>query len=334
MQTYLLSTLQCPACHGVLDWHIVEKVGERIETAEARCDECSSAYSVRDGIGIFLTPDLPRNDLWELVDHSIAEHIRQHPEIEQQLMDVPLATLAPADQFFRALVLESHGEYHKAQEVEDLVNERLYTAEYLDCWQSQIDAVVNALQTTEGPVVDLASGRCGLVAELVRKLQCPIVATDFSPGVLRRNRKWLESFGLYDSVSLLAFDARRTPFKDGAVGTLTTNLGLPNIEEPGTLLEELYRIVDGTFLAISHFFPEDDETNGSIIREAGLDKLLYKRTALDQFTAADWDVELLNTCTAEVRPTPPSIILEGARMDGLPIADTTIEWCILSATNS
>jgi hypothetical protein len=71
-----------------------------------------------------------------------------------------------------------------------------------------------------------------------------------------------------------------TPFKDGAVKLLTTNLGLPDIEEPGDLLKELKRMMDGVFLAISHFYPGEDETNAEVIREVGLDKMLYRQSAL------------------------------------------------------
>jgi len=329
MHTYLVEMLECPACHDKLEWTIVERSGNRIEAAEAHCSACDAVYPVRDGIGLFLTPELPRNDMWEAVDSGVIKHLREHPEIERKLMKVPLDTLAPADQFFRALVLEERGKYHEAQIVEDSANKGLYTPEYTNCWNSQLNYVVEWLSGTDGPIVDLASGRCYLVEKVVSKLKRPVIATDFSPGVLRRDRRWLESFGLYDHVSLLAFDARRTPFKDGAVETLTTNLGLPNIEEPGSLLKELRRIVAGKFLAISHFFPEEDESNAEVIREAKLETLLYQRSALEQFAEVGWDVEVKNVCVGVARPTPPGVVLEGARIDGLPVADTNLEWCVL-----
>jgi ubiquinone/menaquinone biosynthesis C-methylase UbiE len=170
-----------------------------------------------------------------------------------------------------------------------------------------------------------------LVEKIVRDLKRPIVATDFSPSVLRKDRRWLENSGLYNYVSLLAFDARRTPFKDGALTTLTTYLGLPNIQEPGNLLVELRRIVAGAFLAVSLFFPEEDEANAKVIQEARLDPLLYRRTALQNFAEAGWNVEVKNTCVGAAHPTPPSVLLDGARVDGLPVANTTLEWCVLLA---
>ena len=134
--------------------------------------------------------------------------------------------------------------------------------------------------------------------------------------------------GLQENVSLLAFDARRTPFKDGAVQTLTTNLGLPNIEKPGQLLRELRRIVSGEFLSIAHFFPEEDEANGEVIRNFGLATLMYQRRALTNFENAGWIVEELKSCVGLASPTPPSTVLEGAGIDGLPAADTTLTWCL------
>jgi len=71
---------------------------------------------------------------------------------------------------------------------------------------------------------------------------------------------------LYEKVSLLAIDAHRMPFRDGAAWAMTTNIGLPSIEHPGGLLKELQYIVAGRFLAISSFFPPGDEANNAVIR--------------------------------------------------------------------
>lgn len=334
MHTYLLEMLECPDCHGTLNWNIIEQTEDRIETAEARCKDCHVVYPVREGIGLFLTPELQRNDLWEQVDSGLIHHLREHPEVEHQLMDVPLATLAPTDQFFRASVLAEQGNFIESQIAAELADKGLYTPEYLKCRDSQVDYVLEWLSATEGPIVDLASGLGYLVEKVVRKLKRPIVATDFSPNVLRKDRKWLEHFHLYNHVSLLAFDARCTPFKDGAIATLTTNVGLPNIQEPGNLLVELRRIVAGVFLAISQFYPEEDQANAKVIREFKLDPLLYRRTALQHFVEAGWNVEMKNTCVGEAHPTPPSVLLDGARVDGLPVADTNLEWCVLLATRN
>jgi uncharacterized protein YbaR (Trm112 family) len=328
---FLVGMLQCPACHGALAWEVSKRLGDQIEEAEACCVPCGATYPVREGIGVFLTPDLPRKDLWEQVDSRLAEYLREHPEIEHQLLKVPLDALAPADQFYRALVLEERGEFAEAKVAADSARPRLYTAEYRACHERQIDCVVERLAVSDGPIVDLASGRCQLVEVLARRLTRSVVATDFSPRVLRRDLRWLQYLGLHGRVSLLAFDARRTPFKDGVAEALTTNLGLPNIEQPGRLLRELRRIVGGTFLAISQFYPEDDEANVEGLRQLGLSALLFRRSTLEHFAAAGWHVELANVCTGKAQPTPTGVVLEGAAIDAFPVAETSLEWCVLVA---
>jgi uncharacterized protein YbaR (Trm112 family) len=334
MHQFLIGLLECPQCHRSLNWRIDEQASDRIQRAEAQCRGCAAVYPIRDGIGIFLTPDLPRNDLWEQVESQLTIYLRENPDLERQLMGTPLEELSPTDQHFRALVLEERGDFSGAREAEALANRNLYTLAYSECWASQVEHTLAALEALDGPVVDLASGRCYLVEKIVERFDRPVVATDFSLSVLRRDKKLFEYLGLERSVSLMAFDARLTPFRDGSLNTLTTNLGLPNMEDPGRLLLELDRIVDGTMLAISHFFPLDDELNKEVIEDAGLGPLLYRQSAVERFVSAGWCVDLENTCVAKALPTPASTVIEGARADGLPVAPTELEWCVLRASNT
>jgi hypothetical protein len=246
-------------------------------------------------------------------------------------MSAPLEKLSPADQFFREMMLEELGKFAEAREVRDIAMQGLYTSEYLDCYQRQIDYVAGKLSSGKSPVIDLASGRCYLVEQLAAKLDRPIMATDFSPRILRQDKRRLEFEGLYNQVSLLAFDARLTPFRDNSVETLTTNLGLPNIEDPGALLKELRRIVKGSFFVISHFFPEADTKNEEEIRKLNLESFMYRHFALENFSNANWQVEIKNTCKGKALPTPPSVIIEGLRNDALPVSETQLEWCTFVA---
>jgi len=326
----LIPLLECPLCHGELTWTLTECQGDHVEAAEAVCRDCASRYPVLDGIAAFLTLNLRRHDLWEVTETQLTRYLRENPQVEHQLMDSEISELAPADQFFRALVLEEQGNYGQARDLATMAIRGLYTSEWLSAYQSETAHLVGRISRQAGPLVDLASGRCDLVQVLAGELSRPIVATDFSPRVLRNSRRRLAPLGLDRNLGLLAFDARRTPFKAGALDTLTTNQGLGNIEQPLDLLHELRRVVRGEFLAITHFYPPGDG-NAAAIRELGLQTLLYRDSTLDAFAAAGFEVELANVQTAPARPTPVSVLLEGARIDGLPVVPTELQWCLLVA---
>jgi len=334
MQKYLVEILECPKCHGKLDWNITEQSHERIELAEACCQSCSSIYPVRDGIGVFLTTDLKRNDLWEQVDNRLDQLLKQNPEIEKKLMDVPLDTLGAVDQHYRGDVHLSRGEREAATTAHSIARNGLYSADTIRCWDNQMDYVINEVSQSKDPIVDLASGTCGLVRRMLKALPNSIVITDFSPTVLVRNRKWLIEQGFYDRVSLLAFDARQTPFATDSISFLTTLLGLNNIQNPGNLLEELSRIVNGKLLAVSNFYPEDDKENGAVIEEYGAAETHYRDKLLKHFNNAGWAVEARNSRTIKTIPAPPGVVLEGARVDGLPVQSTCLEHCVLLGTNA
>jgi len=334
MKKYVLDMLECPVCHRQLDWKIVSESKDHIEQAEAHCSGCDAMYPVKDGIGIFLTPNLPRNDMWEQVDSHVVSYLRDHPDIEKQLMDGPAKKLAPTDQQFRAMALDERGKFTEGRRVEKLAHQNLYTSEYLAGSNSQFEYVLDNVGIFDGPIVDLASGRCYLVEEIVSKLRRPMIATDFSPSVLRRDRIYFQHLELDGFLSFLAFDARNTPFKNGVVEVMTTNVGLMNIENPGDLLSELKRIISGVLLAVSHFYPEDDAANRKVIEEAGMEAFVYKESALKHFSATGWSATVENSYLAKALPTPPSTIFEGARADGLPVAPTELEWCTIRADNS
>jgi ubiquinone/menaquinone biosynthesis C-methylase UbiE/uncharacterized protein YbaR (Trm112 family) len=334
MKSYVVDLLICPDCHSSLEWQIEEKSENEIEKAEARCTGCSAVYPVEEGIGIFLTPDLPRKDMWAQVDSQIAIHLSAHPDLEKQLLEGPLEDLSPTDQHFRAMIMDERGRFGEASVIENLANKNLYTRDYMDCWRSQTDHVMDSLATLKGPLVDLASGRCYLVERIVETFRRHVIATDFSLAVLRRDRKFFQFRGLDAFVSFLAFDARKTPFKNGSIATMTTNLGLSNIEDPGELVNELKRIIDGTLLAITHFFPEDDEENRKVIEQVGVEAFIYQESALGYFIEANWKASVENACSGKALPTPASRIFEGARADGLPVAPTELIWGTIRALST
>lgn len=331
MHDYWMGMLVCPACHGELSWDVAERQGNNVITARAECVHCGASYPVQEGIGVFLTPDLPREDLWEEVESRLAQFLREHPDIERQLLESPLKELAPADQFFRSMILDERGEFAQARQAAEYAMAGLYTDEYLECSRRQIEFALEFLSSSGEPVVDIASGMGHLVEHMARRLHRPIVATDFSPRVLRRDRQRLAFLGLEERISFLSFDARRTPFRDGAVHTMTTYQGLLNIREPGDMLRELRRVVSGTFMVLTFFFPKDDRANGEILAQYGLADLAYREPALQTFRAAGWMVEIAASWKGLARPTPEGVLLAGAGIDALPAVETTLEWCVLIA---
>jgi uncharacterized protein YbaR (Trm112 family) len=334
MHSFLTEIVCCPACHGDLTWDIALRSATRLVNAVAHCTVCAAEYFVRDEIGVFLTPDLPREDLWQEVGNRMSRVLAGSPDLDRQLMGVPLEALNPADQILRGFVLEERGDFETARTVHAIAEKGLYTAAYLACRDRQFAYLVkllNADRSDNETVFDLASGRGYLIDALLAGTQRTIVASDFSPRILKRDQAYWRFFGVYDRISLLAFDARRTPYRDGALRTLTTYVGLPNIEHPQRLLAELRRVVRGRLLAISPFYPPDDQVNLAQLTDAGQRCLQLRESALEAFTEAGWSARLENSCVALAEPTPVSQIFEGLRIDGMPVASTRLEHTVIHA---
>ena len=330
MDESLIDLLACPACQGGLRWRIRTREGEQILTADAVCAACGTSFPIREGIAVFLASESPQNDLWKTAESGLTRYLRANPEIEQRLLSTPLEELGPADGFYRAWTLEAKGDFAAAEEAERYSTRHLYTPDYVECWQRQVDFLIDRLHSTKGPIVDLASGRCALVNAMLQRLDHAIVATDFSLTVMRRNKDWLEAKGHTSRVSLIVLDARKMPFHSRTVPTLTTNLGLANIRAPGQAVREIRRILKGHFFAISHFYPPGDG-NELAIAESGLAETLYEEQTLHIMTKSGLRVNLHNQCESLALPTPVGEIIEGAIIDRLPQVQTRLRWSVLEA---
>lgn len=154
--------------------------------------------------------------------------------------------------------------------------------------------------------------------------------TDFSPTAMQANYKKLHHYNLLDKVSLLVFDARKTPFKDNSIGLMTSNLGLNNIEKPQRLLQELKRILSGDFYSIMHFFQNNDIEHEKFLSKINLVSFNFLDNALKEFKSVNFNVSIENTCHSFVKPTPEGNIIK-ASIDGIPIHDTIMQWSIIHA---
>ncbi len=322
--------LQCPVCHGKLLWSNEEVRNNKfIVNSDIICSQCQNKYFFKDEIGYFLT-DLERNDLWGQDESNLMKYLHEHKDIETNLMNSEINDLTPADLFFRSFVHEEREEFEIADELSDKAQKQLYTKEFYDCFQNKIKNVSD-LDLDNKLVLDIASGKGYLVFELLKHHKgIHVIMTDFSPTIMQLNHKKLLHYNLLDRVSLLVFDARKTPFKSNSIDIMTSNVGLNNIQKPQGLLLELKRILQKDFYSIMHFFPEEDIEHKKFISENNMSELNFLDSALQEFKKANFSVELLNKCETLSKPTPEGKIIEG-QIDGLPIHDTTMTWFIVHA---
>ena len=298
----------------------------------ARCSPCDIDYPLRNGIGVFLPPQERPEDLWEETNSAIQRLVKNEPEKVRLLLESPVATMNPTDLFFRGLILESQQRYVEAREVRNLSRAGMYSSEQYACMKSQLDFVSSQVTDSPGPVVDLACGMGTLLETLLPKATQHVVATDFSPRVLIRDRAVFASAAPKRGLSFLALDARHTPFADHSIPTIVSYVGLSNIEDPGDLVKELRRILSGHLFAISLFYEEKAGPNADLIRQYKLDSLLYRETAVKKFEEAGFKVRVENAKTVLAQPTPKGVILVGAQTDRLPVTETRVEWGTLVAS--
>lgn len=333
MHRDLVDMLQCPSCGSTLSWQVQQVERHQILEGEARCTNCSATYPVKDGIGIFLTPDLPREDLWEAVDSHLTRFLKERPDIEEKLLGSPLQSLSPADQHFRGMVLAERGLYREAEEAFAQASVGIYTDEYRRGSRAQIDFVIHRLKHRflggEGLVVDLASGMCTLVDAILKETSgIRTVISDFSPRVLRRQKAYYRWCGLADRTEFLAFDVRKMPFKNNSISALTTYVGFQNIQYGANeTVKEVARVLSGELLAVCLFHPEHDIESREYLRNYGLEELAFKASALDALSRAGLDAGVENAIAVRALPTPKSCLIEGAGIDALPLKETVLEWC-------
>lgn len=60
-------------------------------------------------------------------------------------------------------------------------------------------------------------------------------------------------------------------------------------------------------------------------------RLLYREPLLEELAEAGWRTEIVFECRANALPTPTGVALQGAVVDGLPVAPTEIDWIVLEA---
>jgi SAM-dependent methyltransferase len=240
------------------------------------------------------------------------------------MLESPLGSLNGADAFLRAQVVEEREGFPAARDAFAFADAHLYSADVREARNACLAHVVELVRGGEGLVLDVATGRGTLLELLLRDTSRPLGATDVSPTILRRVR---ERFG-DERVEYVAADAHELPFADGAVPTLVSHLGLASV--PATALGELRRV--GRELVATHvLYPDDDAENRAAAREAGLEQLLVRASAVQALADAGWNATIEAERAVRARPTPESALIPGVRIDGIPVVETNATWCVIRA---
>ncbi len=331
MHKQYMDMLICPLCHNQLKWHIREDNQDRIVNADIRCSSCQSEYEVRDEIAVFLTKALSRNDLWEKSESGLEKYLRENPDIYEKLMNTPEEELNGADYCYKASYFEMKRDFTTSSRMFKNAFEKIYTQDYIEGWKSQMDFIVKEIEDDK-PIIDIASGKGYLVEKLLEETKSFIVATDFSPTILARNKEYFKFKGFYDRLSLISFDARKTPFKDNSIITLTSNMGIQNIEQPGEVISEMNRITKKDFMSVMQFIDEGDKVHMDLFNKFGSVAYATRDKASETFKKIGWNVKVCNSYIANIKPTPEGEILKGAGVDRFPIVNTKIEYCVIQAS--
>src|SRR6516225_3368652 len=155
----------------------------------------------------------------------------------------------------------------------DLMNDIL-SAGQVRLWRRAVARIIGA-----GPgdrVLDLAAGT-GTSALSFTAAGADCVACDFSLGMLRAGHARLAGRPQRGGrLAMVAGDALRLPFRDGAFDAVTISFGLRNVASPGAALAEMHRVTrPGGRLVVCEF---------STITIAPLD-MLYRRYLTDVLPA-------------------------------------------------
>jgi Methyltransferase domain len=240
------------------------------------------------------------------------------------LLESPLESLDGADAFLRAQVLEERVGFAAAARAYAYADVHVYGEDARSARDAALAHVVELAAGGEGQVADVATGRGTLLELLTREVDRPLIATDRSPTVLARVRARLGE----DRIDYVVCDAHDMPFENGSLPTLVSHLGLANI--PSTALCELRRV--GRELLATHvFYPEDDEANRAAARGLGLEPMLVRSSALEALADAGWRATVEAEREVGAEPTPESRLVPGIRIDALPVAETSVAWCVLRA---
>jgi demethylmenaquinone methyltransferase / 2-methoxy-6-polyprenyl-1,4-benzoquinol methylase len=120
--------------------------------------------------------------------------------------------------------------------------------------------LVSRVEATPGEtVLDVACGTGSVALALVRRYGCRVVGVDQSPEMLAAGRRRVATARLSDRITLLEARAEALPFADASFDGLTFTYLLRYVDDPGTTLRELARVVrpGGRIAALDFHLPRN-----------------------------------------------------------------------------
>jgi len=323
MHKALIPLLICPICHGKLKSRITRKDETHLIEGEFACKDCKRKYPIFDGIGVFLSGEETKEDLWKEQEDFATRFRKENPILFFLLTKTFLGNIKPEHHFIKGLLLEDEKTLEQA-------TRRIYTKDYLIGYEKTKEALREVEKDNPRIILEIACGRGGFFKPFIRSRQRKgvYVVTDFSPTVLRSNLKWLRKSGLDEEVTLMAFDAKAMPFRDNSIPAIVSNIGFPNIRNNGRAVNEVFRVLVSHGILITNFmFTTEQTKNYTKAKELGLDQFYTRKNVEEVFTKAGFRFSLEELYHGSVRPTPGGI-------DYFPIVKDVYSFCVFRATKN
>jgi len=268
MYESLLPLLACPACKYESLIFKGHSKEGRLVEGTLACSQCTQQYPVEDEIAILVDP-AQQGDEWHWeVDIESLETFAA--------FDTAYANSMPADVRSNRPLL--------------------------------ISRMMHVANQSEGPIIDIATGRGVLLRELSLLLthDHPLIGIDIDLKVLRGLQRFLRRGGLYEQVSLIAMDAKSLALRAGSMGTVTSWFGLNNVPEAQPALHQAERVLaSGGKLVTSILNVRPDTPSHLLASDAGFADFLTEDAVRTCFAETTLTLKTLETITESLWPGNP-----------------------------
>lgn len=124
-------------------------------------------------------------------------------------------------------------------------------------WRREM--VGRALECSPGLVCDVATGTAGVALQLVARSRASVVGVDLTEAMLRQGKANVARAGAEDKIALTLASGERLPFADATFDALTFTYLLRYVEDPGSTVAELARVVKpgGVVASLEFLLPDN-----------------------------------------------------------------------------